>query len=677
MPTSVSSVAKGSVLNFNLSPAEIESRAEALVAQGKTVQDGVAAQTNPTFANVIVPLATLQNEQDADSSVVSFLQNVSTDKDVRDASMAAEEKLDAFEIASMMREDVYTAVRAVFDNESEMASLGPEDRRLVEKMELTFRRHGLALDKEKREHLGTIRMRLSELAITFSRNINEGDGRAVFTRDELEGLPSDFFEGRATETVDGQEGFVVTTKYPDIIPVMRLAKREETRERMFVVEGQRCPDNIPILQEAVSLRLEAAQLLGYKTHAEFVLEENMAKAPAPVLEFENDLRSRLNVLADKEIEEIAALKKADNKAADKPYTGLYGWDYRFYSNLVKERKHNINDEEVKQYFPVKEVTRSILDIYQNMLSLRFVKVDNSPVWHADVEMYEVWEAAAEETFVGHFYLDLFPREGKYNHAAVWPIRAGFDRSDGSREYPVAAMVANFPKPTLSAPALLTHDDATTLLHELGHVFHGICSVTKWAIFHGTRTERDFVEAPSQMLENWSWEPSVLQKFAVHHQTGESIPEALVKRLVAAKNEGAGLFNLRQLFFGLYDMGIHNTADGKVDVKELYNSLYEDIARFQIGSHDTWGIATIGHMMGGYDAGYYGYMWSQVFSADMYASRFVKDGIFNLQTGLDYRHEILRPGGSRDAMDSLVKFIGRKPSHHAFLKSIGLDEKDDI
>ncbi|KAJ2643762.1 metalloendopeptidase [Coemansia sp. RSA 1694] len=670
---SVSSVAKGAVLNFNLSPADIEGRAEALVAQGKKVQDGVAAQTKPTFANVIVPLATRQNEQDADYSVVTFLQNVSTDKDVRDASMAAEEKLDAFEIESMMREDVYKAVRAVFDSESEMASLGPEDRRLVEKMELVFRRHGLALDKEKREHLGKIRMRLSELAIKFSRNINEGDGRAVLTRDELEGLPSDFFEGRATEAVDGQEGFVVTTKYPDIIPVMRLAKREETRERMFVVEGQRCPDNIPILQEAVSLRLEAAQLLGYKTHAEFVLEENMAKAPAPVLEFENDLRSRLNVLADKEIEEIAALKKADNKAADKPYTGLYGWDYRFYSNLVKERKHNINDEEVKQYFPVKEVTRSILDIYQNMLSLRFVKVDNPPVWHADVEMYEVWEAAAEETFVGHFYLDLFPREGKYNHAAVWPIRAGFDRSDGSREYPVAAMVANFPKPTLSAPALLTHDDATTLLHELGHVFHGICSVTKWAIFHGTRTERDFVEAPSQMLENWSWEPSVLQKFAVHHQTGESIPEALVKRLVAAKNEGAGLFNLRQLFFGLYDMGIHNTADGKVDVKELYNSLYEDIARFQIGSHDTWGIATIGHMMGGYDAGYYGYMWSQVFSADMYASRFVKDGVFNPQTGLDYRYEILRPGNSRDAMDSLVKFMGRKPNHHAFLKSIGLND----
>ncbi|KAJ2096543.1 metalloendopeptidase [Coemansia sp. S100] len=201
----------------------------------------------------------------------------------------------------------------------------------------------------------------------------------------------------------------------------------------------------------------------------------------------------------------------------------------------------------------------------------------------------------------------------------------------------------------------------TLLHELGHVFHGICSVTKWALFHGIRTERDLVEAPSQMLENWSWEPSVLQSIAVHHQIGEPIPEALVKRLVAAKNEGAGLFYLCQLFFGLYDMGVHNTAGDKVDVKELYNKLYEDIARFKIGSHDTWGIATIGHMMGGYDAG-----------ADMYASLFAKNGVFNPQTGLDYRYEILHPGGSRDSMDSLIKFMGRKPNNRAFLEASGLN-----
>ncbi|KAJ1953026.1 metalloendopeptidase [Linderina pennispora] len=662
---------KGSVLNFSLTPSDIGQLVDTLIARGKKIQDDVAAQTNPTFASVIVPLAMRENNQGADYSVATFLQNVSTDKDIRDASTAAEEKLDAFEIESLMREDVYKVVRAVFDNKEEMAKLDAEDLRLVTKIEMQYRRNGLALPKEQRGRLGDIKKRLSELGIKFSRNVNEGDGREAFTREELEGLPADFFVDRPTEVVDGVTKYVVTTKYPDLFPALRLAKREETRKRLSVAEGQRCPENIDLLQEAVGLRLEAARMLGYSTHAEYVLEEHMAKTPKEVLDFEHDLRERLTVLGLKEVEEIEELKRADKRAVGEEYTGLFSWDFRYYTNLVKERKHNISDEEVKQYFPMKEVTRGILDIYQRMLSLRFVKVENPPVWHEDVDMYEVWEAT-EDKFVGHFYLDLYPREGKYNHAAVWPIRAGYTKPDGSREYPVAAMVANFPKPVGTTPALLKHDDATTLLHELGHVFHGICSITKWARFHGTSTETDFVEAPSQMLENWCWEPSVLAQFAVHYKTGEPIPDELVKRLVAAKNESAGLFNLRQVFFGLYDMAIHNTEDGKVDVKNLYTSLREEIGLFKNGDIDTWGSATFGHMMGGYDSGYYGYLWSEVFSADMFASRFQKEGVANASTGMDYRREILLPGGSRDASVSLEKFLGRKPNNKAFLKSIGLE-----
>ncbi|KAJ2858282.1 metalloendopeptidase [Coemansia erecta] len=662
--------AKGTVLNFNLSPDEINSAVDTLIREGKGIQDAVAAQANPTFDNVIVPLASRENEQSAQYLVVTFLQNVSTDRKVRDASTAAEERLNDFEVESNMREDVYKVVRAVFDNESEMAKISPEDRRLVEKMELQYRRNGLALGKEDRKNLGDLNKQILELGVRFSRNVNEGDGKILLTREELEGLPDSYFDSRTTETEDGIEKYVVTTKYPDLVPAMQLAKREDTRRRLLYVEETRCPENIPLLQKAAKLRLQAAQLLGYKTHAEFILEVNMAKTPKEVAEFESDLRKRLNALADTEIVEIEELKKADKKAAGEPFTGLYIWDFRYYSNLVKERKHNIKDEEVKQYLPMKEVTRGVLDIYQEMLSLRFVKVADPPVWHADVEMYEVWEAA-EDTFIGHFYLDLYPREGKYNHAAVWPIRPRFERLDGSHEYPVAAMVANFPKPTSSTPALLKHTDAVTFLHELGHVFHSICSVTKWGRFHGTSTEHDFVEAPSQMLENWGWEPSVLRRFAVHYKTGEPIPEDLVKRLVAAKNEGAGLFNLRQVFFGLFDMAIHNTTNGDIDIKAIYSGLREEVGRFKSGDADSWGAATFGHMMGGYDARYYGYLWSLVFSADMYAARFVKEGVRNPQTGLDYRHEILQPGGSRDAAISLEKFLGRKPNNEAFLKSIGL------
>ncbi|KAJ2616463.1 metalloendopeptidase [Coemansia sp. RSA 1365] len=668
--TTPKSSAKGSVLNFNLSPTEIENIVERLIADGKKLQDSVAAQTSPTFDNVIVPLAKRENEKGAEYLVTTFVQNVSTDEAVRDASMAAEEKLNAFEIESLMREDVYKVVRAVFDNPDEMSKLGPEDRRLVEKMEESYRRNGLGLNKEDRERLGTINKQLSELSIRFNRSINENDGQEAFTREELEGLPEDYFDGRETKEVDGVTKYIVTTKYPDYLPAMKLAKNESTRRRLLYADETRCPANIPILQEAVQLRLEASQLLKYKTHAEFALELNMAKDPNVVLEFEQDLRTRLNALADREIIEIEALKKADKEAAGEPYDGLFSWDFRYYVNMVKERKHNINDEEVKLYFPMKEVTRGVLDIYQEIFSLRFIRVEDPPVWHPDVEMYEVWEAK-EDKFVGHFYLDLYPRAGKYNHAAVWPIRHAFTRADGSHEYPVAAMVANFPKPTPSAPALLKHSDAVTLLHELGHVLHNICSITKWGRFHGTNTESDFVEAPSQMLENWGWEPEVLSRFAVHYQTGKPIPEALVKKLVAAKNSCAGLLNLRQVFFGMYDMSIHNTTDGQTDVKENFLRLREQIVRFKNGDVDTWGCATFGHMMGGYDAGYYGYLYSLVFSADMFESRFRKESVINPRTGMDYRNMILFPGGSHDSMVGLENFLGRKPNNKAFLRSIGL------
>ncbi|KAJ1886869.1 metalloendopeptidase, partial [Kickxella alabastrina] len=285
---------KGAVLNFARSPGDIRTTVGNIISRGKLVQDLVANQPNPVFSNTVALLAKFENDQGADSSVVTFLQNVSADKSVRDASSEAEQQLGAFRIESLMREDVYKSVRAVFDNKAEMTALEPEDRLLVEKMEEEYRRNGLALSAENRDKLGHIRKRLSELGIMFSRSTNENDGRILFTRQELGGLPADYFDGRTTEVVDGVEKFVVTTKYPDLVPVMQLAKREQTRRQLLATEESRCPENIALLQEAIGLRVEAARLLGYTTHAEFVLEQNMAKAPQAVLEFEHDLRNKLD-----------------------------------------------------------------------------------------------------------------------------------------------------------------------------------------------------------------------------------------------------------------------------------------------------------------------------------------------------------------------------------------------
>ncbi|KAJ2369872.1 metalloendopeptidase, partial [Coemansia sp. RSA 2610] len=667
MASRLQQAVKGAALNFQRTPAEINAAVQRLIRREQQTYDKVAAQRRPTFTNTIAPLAKLENTDGGESAIISFLQNVSTDKQVRDASSEAERALLSSRMTSMMREDVYKSVKQVLENSVELARLDPEDRALAESMARQYRQNGLALSAEQRAKLKTIKQRLIELGIEFSRNTNEKDGVALFTRDELAGLPDSFFEDRETRTENGVQKFVVTTKYPDLVPVMQMAKVESTRKQMLYAEETRCPENIALLQEAVGLRLRAAQLLGYQTYAGFRLEENMAKTPDTVLEFASDLRQRMEKLAGAEIKEIEALKRADNEAAGKPYEGLFNWDYRYYSTLVKQRKHKISEEQVKPYFAVERVTRGILDLCQTILGLKFVKAADAPTWHPDVVAYEVWEADGT-AFMGHIYLDLFSRAGKYGHACLNPIQTGYEKDDGTREYPVAVILANFPKPTSTTPSLLTHNEVLTLLHEIGHLVHCICTRTKWAHFGLDSVQHDAIETPSQLLENWGYAHSVLRNFALHYQTGEPIPEELVERLVAAKNEGSALFYLRQLFFGEFDMAIHHTTNASVDVKATYNTLRKQITRFTGGSDNCCGAATFGHMMGGggsYAAGYYSYLWSLVYSADIFESRFSAD-IMNPRTGMDYRREILQPGGSRDAMVGLERFLGRPPNSKAFL-----------
>ncbi|KAJ2767795.1 metalloendopeptidase [Coemansia nantahalensis] len=668
--TAAATARKGSVVDFCRTPAEIASNIEQLISKNRAAQDAIGQETAPTFGNTIVPLDRTSVAHDVEARVAHLLGSVAVEKEVRDAGNDADKLLSEFAIECSTREDVYKAVRAVFDNEQEMASLPPEDRHLVERVERGYRRQGLQLPPEKREQLNAVRKRISGLEIAFKRCVNEEDARVLFTREELEGLPEDYFDGRETEEDNGVSKYVVTSKYPDYFPLMAYATREATRKAMEVAAGSRCPDNVPRLQELVSLRLEMATLLGYSTYSEYAMEILMAKRPADAIAMETDLLARLAEPARRESDELAALKRSDAELAGEEYEGFYNWDSSYYSRILSEQKHDIRGEEVKQYFPLDKATRGMLDIYQKMLGLRIEQVDNPPVWHPDVAMYEVWEAD-EDTFVGHFYLDLHPREGKFNHAAVFPIRYGCDLPDGSREYPVAVMVANFPRATSAAPALLPHGDVVTLMHELGHVFHNMCAHTKWNYFHGTQVERDFVEAPSQMLENWAWESASLRKFAVHHSTGEPMPDEMIAKLIAAKNEGAARNCVFQVFLGMYDLAIHSTTSGDIDVDKMFNDMRDEITNLGTGSVETHRVATFSHTAVGYASKYYGYLWSEVYSVDMYASRFKRDGVDNAATGMDYRREILRPGGSRDAMEGLVRFLGRKPDNKAFLESIGL------
>lgn len=661
-------------LNFNLKPDELLNLTRIVIEGCVKELDRVGAIPIPqcTFKSVIWPLSQLETTVRTELSAATFLQWVAPEEAVRNASVEATKLLDKYSIDKETREDLFNVIRAVADNPTEMTSLDGESRRLVEKMLLEFKQSGSYLPKEKRNLLKEKRKRLAELAVEYGKNMNEDRTELLLSKEELEGCPDDFLEGLERR----DDKYVLTMKYPDVYGVLKSAKREDTRRRMDISFNSKCSINAPILEEAVQLRYECAKLLGYANHAEFQLEDRLAKTPKAVLGFEADLRKRLTPLAERELIKLRGKKKAEVGQED-----IFSWDYHYFSRQILEEEYSIDIEKLKEFFSLDVVMAEMLKIYEEVLGIKFTELPNGPVWHPDVRMYEVSDSQSM-TLVGHIYLDLFPREGKYTHAACWDVQPGCITelgNDTSRQYPVAAMVANFSKPTAGKPSLLKHDEVVTLFHELGHAMHDMCAKVSYSRFHGTSVETDFVEAPSQMLENWCWDEKMLRRLAKHYKNAdETLSDEIIKQLVRAKNFNAGLLNLRQVFFGMFDMTIHSIqapikeALHNESIDTLYARLRREISLIPLPENVT-PASSFGHMMGGYDAGYYGYLWSQVFSADMFYTRFKKEGLQNSTVGMDYRNKVLGPGGSRDGMESLVDFLGRKPTSDAFMKSLGIEE----
>ena len=360
-----------------------------------------------------------------------------------------------------------------------------------------------------------------------------------------------------------------------------------------------CNENAPLFKEAILLRDEAARLLGYPDHASFRIEEKMAKTPKTVLDFLGDLKTRLAPGGAKEIDHLLALKKKDHEARNLPFDGnYYLWDHRFYDRMMVEQEYSIDENAIAEYFPLKSTVAGMLRIFEELFGLVFVELtpeDRKRIsstgkaediaWHDDVIIFSVWDDSSEGGgFVGYLYLDLHPRPGKYGHAANFSLQPGFLKADGTRRYPATALVCNFSKPTDKKPSLLKHDEVVTLFHELGHGIHDLAGRTRYARYHGTSTVRDFVEAPSQMLENWCWTPSQLRSLSNHYESGEPIPDDLIEKLVSTKHVNDGLFTLRQLHLGLFDMTVHSPKTHEeleqLDVSKLYNELRVQLSQIK-------------------------------------------------------------------------------------------------
>ncbi len=643
----------------SLTAAQIEAgTARALAEASEILDEMVAPKDERTFENTLSALDRVADVFGRAKHAFTFMGYVHPDKEVRSAGKDAEEAMDKFAAEIYFRDDVYAAVTG-YEETDEAAALEGEQARFLEKVNRSLVKAGHDLDSEARNAVKERTLRLKELEVRFAQNIDEWEAWILVTKEDCDGLPDSWID--ALET-DGESGKLkVTIAYPHLIPFLDNATRRDLREELrFKYLTVAVDENRAILEEGVRLRQEIANAFDQPSWAHHRLDDRMAKTPERVESFYKDLREPLT---DRGLEEVAVVAKL--LEADTADTKVQSWDWGYYDTQQRKTDYGVDPFEIANYFPLPQVLDGMFELTSEMFGIAFEEIKDFDSWHEDVQMFAIHDAATGEE-LARFYLDLFPRDGKYGHAAEFPLVPSRRLADGSYQNPICAMVTNFTKPTEDTPSLLQHQEVETLFHEFGHVLHQNLGRTELAAFSGTNVERDFVEAPSQIMENWIWLADVLTRFAKHYETGEPIPSELVDQLVAAKNLNKGRFYLGQMSLGHLDQQIHAGPDRDLDAIDL---VANDIGL--LPPHEgTFRMASFGHLMGGYDAAYYGYMWSDVYGDDMF-SRFEEEGVTNPEVGMAYRRAILEKGGSVDPDVMLRDFLGREPNNKAFLRKLGI------
>jgi thimet oligopeptidase len=644
-------------MSFAATPDEVRALTDTALAEADGLVD-TACRTGGrgSFADVLQPIDDALDRLAVAYGRGAFLSNVADDPAVRDAGQEAEERISTWHVELPFRDDLAASVTAFA---ASAASLEGEERRFLDHLVRDVRRAGHGLSTEVRAEVRGLLGRLVAIEVAFSRNLAEAKGGLDLAPAELAGLPDAYVAGLRPGAAAGTRRVTLAT--PDLYPFLEQATRRDLRERLEAAWFDKVyPQNAPLLAEALELRRRAASLLGYPTWAHYRLEEKMARDPDAVEALYASLIPPLRRTAEAELAAMAVELRA---AGEEP--PVESWDWRWCDTHQRAGTFSVDPDVLKAHLALDDVLGGLLGLTAEVFGLRFEPKEVAGAWHPEVRRLRVTDAATGEP-LGEVLMDLHPRDGKFGHAAAFPLVPSRRLPDGARRLPLTAIVANLPTPAPGAPALLRHDDVVMLFHEFGHVLHATLSRTRFTRFAG-ETELDFIEAPSQILEHWAWQPEVLARFARHRVTGAPIDPGLVRRLVASRDLNVSLRTLRQCSLGLLDLGIHG-ADA-VEPDEVDAAAHARTGfPYHAGTHQP---TEFGHLMGGYDAGYYGYLWAKVYGDDMFGC-FASEGVTSASVGARYRREILEPGGSRDAIDLLRAFLGREPSPATFLRLLGIE-----
>lgn len=619
---------------------------------------------SPTFENTIEALAYSGERLDQVSHIFFNLNSAETNDTLQAIAQEVSPLLTEFSSQISQNTELFHRVQAVYNRKEEL-NLNQEQKTLLEDSYKSFVRNGALLQEEDKKKLEQMNIQLATKSLQFGQNVLAATNayfKHIEHQEALRGIPESVLQQYAEEAQKRDlKGFVVTLQYPSYIPLMTYAENRELREEISLANGTKCfdggaYDNQTLIKEIVKLRHQKARLLGYTTFAEYVLEERMAKNSKTVFDFLHELLQKARPFAEKEIEALRNLAKKEG------ISHLESYDHAYFAEKLRKEKFDLTDEELKPYFSLEKVEQAVFHLAEKLFGLHFREVDTIDTYHPEVRTYEVYQA--ENQLKAILYTDYHPRAGKRAGAWMTSFKNQYIRH-GENHRPHISVVCNFSKPTENTPSLLTFQEVTTLFHEFGHAIHGILADTQYPTLSGTSVKWDFVELPSQFLENYCYEPEFLKSFAKHYQNGETLSDDKIEKISASKNFMEGYQTLRQLGFGLLDMAYHSYPDQLTDI-QAFEEQYTAHTRLYPSHHHTAFSPSFSHIFqGGYSAGYYSYKWAEVLDADAF-QLFKEKGLYHPETAKCYAY-LLSQGGTQDPMELYKGFRGREPNIESLLK----------